>query len=422
VYCSIASPTSHPVVGKNLTMSTTHTVDTDDLRRSIEADRRQLAELTERIARQEAELAAALKGSRDDTSAAMMDVDGSSQADETSIVMKGDDEDDEDEEDDVISKVLSCTELMLLSSAILPYLGDTDLCSSAMVSMQWKGSSETDSLWKNVVSKKWPDTVATLTKAGVIGSHRTDINYLSFYRSRMRPQIVGPRRLLTSDAGDELYFLIDMPNLFLLADHTDLKPVHMAFPLSDAFRGDGSHQRIYEPTFCDCDDDVDHSHPDAWLHFPFDEKNVYTMQLGRNMDIPPVEEVFHLNVSIMRKSDGKIMKLLESSSNNCEVVAPHGYSAPWVMHKQKLGVMPNHRLRAPAELRSMAAVEADLRSFSLGGYEGYHADRSDVSFKLKFVLFGLVICEDEHRPHMVPMGSAEKLSMFLLDMARLDWS
>ena len=130
------------------------------------------------------------------------------------------------------------------------------------------------------------------------------------------------------------------------------------------------------------------------------------------------EDVFQLSISILRKSDGKVTKVLQSSSEKCEVEAPDEFGAPWIMYKQICGKPPSHQ--ANENLRSTAAVDAD----NLRGEAYFHRTEQDprnMAFSVKHILFGLEIEDtDFDNTCMVPIKSFEKLDMFL-DMMRLEW-
>ena len=104
-------------------------------------------------------------------------------------------------------------------------------------------------------------------------------------------------------------------------------------------------------------------HPDAWLQFHFSRENVYIINpnLVRHWREDSAwnahlsEATFDLNISIIRKSDSKIMKLLRWSSNDCKISSSDTYTDPFQFLRQKLGSMPNHQLRETGDLRAVAS-------------------------------------------------------------------
>ena len=131
------------------------------------------------------------------------------------------------------------------------------------------------------------------------------------------------------------------------------------------------------------------------------------------------EDVFQLNISILRKSDGKVIKVLQSSSEKCEVEAPDEFGAPWVMYKQICGKPPNHQ--ANQNLRSTAAVDANNLRGEDSYFHGTEQDPRNMAFSVKHILFGLEIEDTDYdNTCMVPIKSFDKLDMFL-DMTRLQW-
>lgn len=104
---------------------------------------------------------------------------------------------------------------------------------------------------KALATKEWPDMVKSLIDAGALSG----TTFRDFYLRRKRPATVKPRSL---DSDDELFILVDMPNLVKVNnDGTEcimpLQSLHRMFPLASCFRKVGSdHQNIYEETACSC--------------------------------------------------------------------------------------------------------------------------------------------------------------------------
>lgn len=400
------------------------------LRKSLETDRRQLTELIDRITCQEAELAALLSGPSADTCTA-----GVANANptkkrkheetDTTGAAEGDLKMSAAHDDGPITQVMA--DPMLLGAFILPCLSGVELSRSSGVSNLWKRIAtglESDLLWKALAMKEWPDMIKALVGAGALAQ----TSFQEFYLRRKRPPAVRPRSL---DDDDELFILVDMPNLVKANnDGTEcimpLQPVHRMFPLASCFRKMGSrHQNIYEETACSCASGPfysrDHSkcsHPSGWLHLPF-KKEVFVPNPNTTLETSSEEDVFQLNISLLRKSDGKAIKVLQSSSEKCEVDAPDEFVAPWVMYKQIWGKPPNHD--GGEHLRSTAAFVGDNMRES-AYYDGAEQDPRNMAFSIDQILFGLEIGDLQFdNTSMVPMKSFDKVDMFL-DMMRLEWA
>ena len=303
-------------------MASQDTPTIDALRKSLETDRRQLTKLIDRIARQEAELAALLSGpTADDAGAASANPtkkrrhEETEAADATTSKLKmatG-------SREDPVAQVMA--DPMLLGSSILPCLSGVELSRSAEVSTPWKRTvtgPESDRLWKALATKEWPDMVKSLIGAGALSG----TTFRDFYLRRKRPATVKPRSL---DSDDELFILVDMPNLVKAKNDgieciMPLQPLHRMFPLASCFRKVGSnHQNTHEETACSCAsggllsrDYSKCSHPSGWLTLPFGQE-VFVANPDTMCESSREEDVFQLNISILRKSDGKAIKVLQSS-------------------------------------------------------------------------------------------------------------
>ena len=390
------------------------------LRKSLEADRIQLAELTSRIARQEAELAALLSASSADAAADAPKTNGAvhftcsptkkrkhEEMDSPPVKLKTD----ASQSNDPIVQVMS--DPMLLGTSVLPFFSGTELARSAEVSTVWKRTAtgpESDRLWKALALSEWPDMMKSLLDAGALDRN----TFRDFYLRRKKP---AEKKAPSLSEEDELFVLIDMPNLIKANKDGKFQTLHRMYPLASALRmRHPRHQILFDEPRCRCRvNGTSCAHPSAWLHFPFADEvfrpNPDTMNGGS-----PSEEIFRLDISVLRKSDGKVVKLIQSTCSQCEVEVPDGLGEPWATYRHEYGRPLNH---------VAARVTAGLMAENMDCDYWYENDENvahdEQEFSLQYIVLGLDIGDDSFGFSMVPISSVDKLDMFL-DMIRLQWA
>jgi hypothetical protein len=324
---------------------------------------------------------------------------------------------DTSQSDDPMAQTMS--DPMLLGTSVLPFLNGTELARSAEVSTVWK-RTQSDRLWKALAVSEWPDMMKSLMDAGALDQ----TTFRDFYLRRKKPAV---KKAPSLSEDDELFVLIDMPNLVKVNEDgtgpaMPLQPLHRMFPLVPALRMNWDHQRIFEETTCSCRGEGC-AHPSSWLHFPLTDE-VFRPNLDTVNSDSPDEEVFRLDVSIIRKSDGKVVKVIQSTSSQCEAELPDSLGAPWATFKHEYGCPPNHM--AGQSLRVTAGLEAENLH---PGHDAYYESDGNVAFdELKFslqhIVLGLEVYDQDEMSYtysMVPMDSVDKVDMFL-DMIRLQWA
>jgi len=281
---------------------------------------------------------------------------------------------------------------------------------------------KSDRLWKALALSEWPDIMHSLIDAGALAS----TTFRDFYLRRKKPAV---KKAPSLSEEDELFVLIDMPNLVKANEDgtgpaMPLQPLHRMFPLVPALRMHWDHQKIYEETTCSCTNPGEGcAHPSSWLHFPLADE-VFRPNLDTVNSDSPDEEVFRLDVSIIRKSDGKVVKVIQSTSSECEAELPDSFGAPWATYKHDYGRPPNHM--AGQRLRVTAGLDAD--NLYPGHDAWYESDGNvafdELKFSLQHIVLGLEVYDPDEMSYtysMVPMDSVDKLDMFL-DMIRLQWA
>jgi len=229
----------------------------------------------------------------------------------------------------------------------------------------WKrmvAGPESDRLWKALALSEWPDMTKALLDAGALD--RT--TFRDFYLRRKRPAVTKAPSIAREE--DELFVLIDMPNLVKAnTDGTESgmppQPMHRVFPLVSALRMIGTrHQDIFYETTCSCGPN-NCTHPSGWLHFPLADE-VFRPNMKTVNRLSFINEVLRLDVSILRKSDGKVVKVLKSTSSRCRIQVVDGLDEGTAVYNHEYGRPPNH----VAGLRfdeSDAVVAFDEQKFTL---------------------------------------------------------
>ena len=391
------------------------------LRKILEADRIQLATLSSRIARQEVELAALLSASSADapktTGACVAFSPTKKRKHEEMDSPPAELKTDTGQSDDPIVQVMA--DPMLLGTSVLPFLNGTELARSAEVSTVWKRTAtgpESDRLWKALALSEWPDMMKSLLDAGALD--RT--TFRDFYLRRKRPSV---QKAPSLSEEDELFVLIDMPNLVKANKDGKIQTLHRMYPFASALRmQQPRHQILFDEPRCRCTvNGTSCAHPSAWLHFPLESETFWpnpdTMNGGS-----PSEEIFRLDISVLRKSDGKVVKLMQSTSSQCEVEVPDGLGDPWATYRHEYGRPLNH---------VAARVTAGLMAENMDRDYWYENDENvahdEQEFALQYIVLGLEFGpEDEFS--MVPISSVDKLDMsrdqwfMFLDMIRSQWA